>query len=470
MQVYGKNICCIKFGLHDSCKSMRWCVPRHSAGRIVLGRIIYNKTESMNSSTSFLTYLLLIFIIFPSCQNKEKDANLIAQQKNASSRVIIGAEQLLSPEFFSLIKDKRIGLITNHTGLLPDGQHLIDVLNNHPDVELSLLFGPEHGLRGEADTHVADGTDPKTGLPIISLYGKTRKPTAEMLEKVDVLVFDIQDIGARYYTYIKTMLWVQGAAAEHGIPFIVLDRPNPIGGKYVDGPVAPIAENGIIPITHGMTVGELAIMFNADREQNGLSTAVLNVIPMKNYSRNQWYDETGLPWIKPSPNMLTLKTAIVYPATCLIEGTNLSDGRGTMHPFEQFGAPWINGKKLAQQLNSYNLVGIDFIPTHFVPDSIVDGITIYPPKFLGEECEGVDMVITDRKAFESAKAGIYILHALKTLYPEQLELREGRLDGLLDTPEVREKLQAGNPPEEIVNSWETALDKFMERRKEYLLY
>jgi uncharacterized protein YbbC (DUF1343 family) len=198
--------------------------------------------------------------------------------------------------------------------------------------------------------------------------------------------------------------------------------------------------------------------------------AELSVIPMKNYNRTQLYDETGLPWIKPSPNMLTLNTAIVYPATCLIEGTNLSDGRGTMHPFEQFGAPWVNGEKLADQLNSYNIAGIDFKPTRFVPDSIVDGIKIYPPKFLGEECEGVEMIITNRNTFESAKAGIYILHALKTLYPEQLELKKGRLDGLLDTPEVREKLQAGNSPEEIVSDWEMELDKFRKKRKEYLLY
>lgn len=424
----------------------------------------------MKFSILFLVPLILVVVSFSSCKNAEKDTNLILQKENESIRVIIGAEQLLSPEFFSLVKDKRVGLVTNHTGVLPNGQHLIDLLHDNPEVELSLLFGPEHGLRGKKDTHVDNATDPETGLPIISLYGETRKPTAEMLEEVDVLVFDIQDIGARYYTYIKTMLWVQGAAAEHEVPFIVLDRPNPIGGKYVDGPVEPIAENGTIPITHGMTVGELALMFNANGEESGLATTALSVVPMKNYNRSLWYDESGLPWVKPSPNMLTLKTATVYPATCLIEGTNLSDGRGTMRPFEQFGAPWVDGEELAEQLNNYDLAGIDFKATRFVPDSIVDGIKIYPPKFLDEECKGVEMIITSRNEFESAKAGVYILHALKTLYPEQLEFRKGRLDGLLDTPEVREKLQAGVLPEEIVSDWEPEVSEFREKRKEYLLY
>ncbi|HET7360693.1 MAG TPA: DUF1343 domain-containing protein [Salinimicrobium sp.] len=426
----------------------------------------------MKYPISFLIPVFLVFTAFSSCKNEERNAesNSVAQKEDEPARVVIGAERLLTPEFLSLVKDKRIGLVTNHTGVLPDGRHLIDLLYNSPEVELTLLFGPEHGLRGEKDTQVANSTDPKTGLPIISLYGKTRKPTAEMLEKVDVLVFDIQDIGARYYTYIKTMLWVMEAAAEHEVPFIVLDRPNPIGGKYVDGPVEPIAENGIIPITHGMTVGELALMFNANMEKNGHAKAELSVVPMKNYNRAIWYDETGLPWIKPSPNMLTLKTATVYPATCLIEGTNLSDGRGTMHPFEQFGAPWVNSEELAEELNSYNLAGVDFKPTQFVPDSIVDGIKIYPPKFLGKNCKGVEMVITDREKFESAKAGVYILDALMELYPEQLKIRKGRLDGLLDTPEVRKKLQAGVSPEEIVKDWETEVDQFKAKRKEYLLY
>lgn len=390
------------------------------------------------------------------------------------SRVKIGAEQLFSRAFEHLVKGKRVGLVTNHTGLLPDGEHLIDLLYENPEVELSLLFGPEHGLRGEEDTHVSDGTDSRTGLPIISLYGETRKPTPELLQEVDILIFDIQDIGARYYTYIKTMLLVQEAAAENDIPFVVLDRPNPITGEYVDGPVGRALEPekgiGVIPVTHGMTVGELAQMYNGERKEKGLSEADLTVIPMQNYSRSQWYDETGLPWIKPSPNMLTLQTAIVYPATCLLEGTNYSEARGTMYPFERFGAPWVEGEKLAQQLNSYQLAGVEFKPVTFVPDSIVDGIQIYPPKFLGEEVNGVEIVVTDRDRFKSAEAGIYILHALKTLYPERFEWRKARIDGLLGTSQVREMLDAGNSPEEIIANWEGELENFRQKREKYLLY
>lgn len=391
-----------------------------------------------------------------------------------ASRVIIGAEQLFSEEFLPLVKGKRIGLVTNHTGVLPDGTHLIDLLHENPEVDLSLLFGPEHGLRGEKDAHVADGVDPETGISIISLYGKVRKPTNEMLKQVDVLVFDIQDIGARFYTYIKTMLRVQEAAAEEGIPFIVLDRPNPIGGTYVDGPVGkalePVTGIGNIPVTHGMTIGELALMYNGERTAQGLSEAELTVIPMKNYSRTQWYDETGLPWIKPSPNMLTLETAAVYPATCLLEGTNISEARGTMFPFEHFGAPWVESEELARQLNSYKLEGVVFRPKTFSPDSLVDGIMIHPPKFLGEKVPGVEMHITDRNAFRSAEAGVYILHALLNLYPEKFEWREGRIDGLLGTSAVREQLQAGVHPDEIVGKWKKDISEFTEKRKKYLIY
>lgn len=420
---------------------------------------------------STITVVLLSMLSLTSCRDSPEEKKAEASE---TTRVIIGAEQLFSEEFLPLVKGKRVGLVTNHTGLLPDGTHLIDVLNDHPEVELSLLFGPEHGLRGEQDTHVGDGTDPKTGLPIISLYGKVRKPTPEMLEQVDVLIFDIQDIGARFYTYIKTMLRVQEAAAEEGVPFVVLDRPNPITGNYVDGPVGKALEPntgiGNIPITHGMTVGELARMFNGARKAEGLQEAALTVIPMKNYSRTQWYDETGLPWIKPSPNMLTLETAVVYPATCLLEGTNYSEARGTLHPFEHFGAPWVDSEALAEQLNSYELKGIEFKPKTFVPDSIVDGIKIYPPKFLGEEVQGIEMQITDRDEFESAKAGVYILHGLLTLYPEQFEWRKGRIDGLLGTSDVREALEAGTSPEAIVTGWAPDTEAFQKKRSKYLLY
>jgi uncharacterized protein YbbC (DUF1343 family) len=407
---------------------------------------------------------------FTACNQRPSNAT-----DSPSNRVIIGAERLFTPEFLPHIEHKRVGLVTNHTGLLPDGRHIVDMLHSDPDVHLTTLFGPEHGIRGDEDSHVADGADAKTGLPVISLYGKVRKPTAEMLQNVDVLVFDIQDIGARFYTYIATMKHVLDAAAENNIPYIVLDRPNAIGGKYIDGPVGnhamePVSGIGHLPVVHGMTVGELALMFNEGRVQRQLSPATLTVVPMQNYTRKQWYDETGLPWIKPSPNMLTLTTATVYPANCLLEGTNISEARGTLHPFERIGAPWMNGEKLSQQLNSYKLPGVTFQPVNYVPDSIVDGIQIYPPKFLGQECQGTKLVVTDRNAFKSAQAGVYILHALHTLYPDKLEWREARMDRLLGTSNVREQLLEGKLPQDIVQQWDDELAYFKGVRKDFLLY
>lgn len=415
--------------------------------------------------------LLIIFLIplFFGCTTQSNTV------ETPPARVIIGAERLLGPKFLPLIRNKRIGLVTNHTGLLPDGRHLVDVLYAHPDVQLTVLFGPEHGIRGTADHHVPDGRDPETGLPVLSLYGKVRKPTAEMLQNVDVLIFDIQDIGARFYTYIATMKRVLEAAAEQNIPYLVLDRPNAIGGQYVDGPVGenalePVTGIEQLPVTHGMTVGELAYMFNGERKVQNLDTAQLTVIPMVNYTREQWYDETGLPWIKPSPNMLTVTTATVYPATCLLEGTNISEARGTLHPFERIAAPWIKGEELIRQLNTYQLAGVAFKPVTFVPDSIVDGIEIYPPKFLGQNCEGAQMIVTDRNAFKSARAGVYILHALQTLYPEKLEWREKRMDHLWRTSKVRQQLQEGQLPQEIIRNWEDQLTYFKDVRSKYLLY
>ena len=389
-------------------------------------------------------------------------------------RVIIGAERLFTEEFYGLVKGKRIGLVTNHTGVLPDGRHLADVLHNDKGLTLALLFGPEHGIRGDADSHVADGTDKDTGLRVISLYGKVRKPTAEMLKDIDVLVFDIQDIGARFYTYIATMNHVLEAAAENNIPYIVLDRPNAIGGVYVDGPAGPSGEPvtgpAQLPVTHGMTVGELALMFNGERKLKESPTAELTVISMTNYNREQWYDETGLPWIKPSPNMLTLTTATVYPATCLLEGTNVSEGRGTLHPFEHIGATWIDGDALANALNYYDLSGIAFEADTFTPDSIVDGIRIYPPKFVGQNCKSARLKVEDRNAFEPVKTAVYILHALKTLYPEEFQWKDKRMDRLWGTPRVREQLVAGDSPGTIIGQWKKDLEQFKATRKKYLIY
>ena len=272
-----------------------------------------------------------------------------------SNRVKIGAEVFLE-KYLDIIKGKKIGIVTNHTGVLPDGRHIVDVLNSIPDVKIVALFGPEHGIRGEVPDgkSISHGVDTKTGIKVYSLYGEVKKPTPEMLKDIDVLIFDIQDVGARFYTYISTMSYCMEACAELGKKFIVLDRPNPIRGLYVDGPVlAPKFKSFVgphpIPVAHGMTVGELAKLFNEEGWlENGVK-ADLTVIKMENYLRKMWFDQTGLPWVKPSPNMMTLNTAIVYTATCFIEGTNVSEGRGTAHPFEWIGAPWIDAQKLTHQ-------------------------------------------------------------------------------------------------------------------------
>jgi len=270
------------------------------------------------------------------------------------------------------------------------------------------------------------------------------------------------------------MLLAMEAAAENDIPFIVLDRPNPISGNYIDGPVGksnePVTKIENLPITHGMTVGELATMFNEERKKKNLPYADLKVIPLENYSHKKWYDETGLPWIKPSPNMLNLTTATFYPATCLLEGTNVSEGRGTLRPFEFIAAPWINPEELIAQLMTYKLEGIEFEPAQFTPSKMVDGIQIYPPKFIGKEIPAVSLILTNRDKFKSVEAGIYFLHALKKLYPKKLEWREKRLDGLLKTKSIREALDAGKHPEEIIQNWQQDLEFFKKIRAQYLLY
>ncbi|WP_215223231.1 exo-beta-N-acetylmuramidase NamZ family protein [Echinicola shivajiensis] len=421
-----------------------------------------------------IAIICLVGIVGYSCDNKAKEEKGQLKEETLT-RVVIGAERLFEPDYFSMIEGKKVALVTNHTGLLPDGRHLVDVLYENKKVDLTLLFGPEHGIRGEEDNHVSDGADSGTGLPVISLYGKVRKPSAEMLEGIEVIIFDIQDIGARFYTYIATMNHVLEAAAENDIPYLVLDRPNAIGGVYVDGPVGELQKEPVVgvdqlPVVHGMTVGELVNMFNEERSKKGLKKADLTVVKMEHYDRNKWYDEAGLPWIKPSPNMLTLTTAALYPMTCLLEGTNMSEARGTLHPFEHIGATWVDGKALADKLNGYQLEGVEFIPSQFTPEEVVDGIKIYPPKFLGEQCESAFIKVTNRDDFASAQAGVYMMKALYELYPEKLEWKAARMDRLMKTPSVREGILNGENPASIIQQWSEGLAYFKKVRSCYLLY
>jgi uncharacterized protein YbbC (DUF1343 family) len=397
-----------------------------------------------------------------------------------SPRVKTGIELLLE-KHFDLIKGKNVGIITNHTGRLPDGRHIVDVLHERADVKVVALFGPEHGIRGDAPDgrSIEHGVDTKTGIKVYSLYGKITKPTDEMLKGIDVLIFDIQDVGVRFYTYTSTMSLAMEAAAEHNLKYIVLDRPNPIRGVSVEGAVVHDSLKSFIgiqsiPVAHGMTIGELAKMFNEEGWLKNGVKADLTVIPIEHWKRTMWFDETGLPWVNPSPNMMALSTAIVYPGACFIEGTNLSEGRGTSNPFEYIGAPFIEGTKLATELNASKLPGVTFLPIEFTPMDIATVTT--NPKYEGQKCGGVYIKVTDRNEFEPVKMGIYFLHALKKLYPNDFRWRESRsggalyIDKLTGTVTVRDMIDAGKKPWEITVLWHDELKKFKTIREKYLLY
>lgn len=392
----------------------------------------------------------------------------------ASDRVKVGADVLLERQF-DIIQGKRIGLVTNQSAVLADGRHLADALFENKKTKLVALFGPEHGIRGDAPDgrSVQHGRDSKTGLPIYSLYGKTTKPTDEMLKDIDILIFDIQDVGVRFYTFESTLSMAMEAAAERGIPFVVLDRPNPIRGTWIEGFVRLDSLTSFVglhptPIAHGMTVGELATMFNEEGWlKNGIK-ANLTVVRMEGWRRSMWFDESGLTWIKPSPNMATLKTAVVYPGTCLIEGTNLSEGRGTERPFEFLGAPFVKGTKWADALNSQKLPGVVFKAVTFTPQDIPN--VANNPKHRGTACEGIALEVVDRNIYEPVRTAVYILSSAKKLFGEDFQWRTASIDRLAGTPVLRRSIDAGEPPQKIVEGWTTEVERFTKMRKKYLLY
>ncbi|MFV2074427.1 MAG: DUF1343 domain-containing protein, partial [Thermoanaerobaculales bacterium] len=355
----------------------------------------------------------------------------------------------------------RLGLITNHTGRGREGTTTIDLLHRASGLDLVALFSPEHGIRGEADASVEDGTDSETGLPVRSLYkNETRKPSLEQLAGLDALVFDIQDIGCRFYTYISTMGGAMEAAAEAGIRFIVLDRVNPIGGAVVAGPVLAGERSFVgfheIPVRHGMTVGELARMFRAEREE--LEGLELSVVPIEGWRRDRLFDETGLPWVDPSPNMRSLTEALLYPGIGLLEFMKLSVGRGTDTPFEIVGAPYLDGEDLARELEALRLPGLRFNPVMFTPEASV---------FENEECHGVAIALTSRQP-ASIRAGIAIASILHRLHGAEIDYQ--RFRKLLVHQPTFEAVASGKSLDEIEALWQPALDEFKARRADYLLY
>jgi len=375
------------------------------------------------------------------------------------AQVLTGID-VLERDNFKELSGLRVGLVTNHTGRDRAGRQTIDVLHNAQNVKLVALFSPEHGIRGLADEKVSDSKDEKTGLPIYSLYGETRRPKPEQLKDLDAIIYDIQDVGARFYTYISTLGYVMEEAARAHIPVIVLDRPNPIGGLDVEGPVADESKLSLtayhrIPVRHGMTVGELARLYNEERKIG----CDLRIIKMENWRRAMWYDSTNLTWVNPSPNMRSLTEAALYPGIGLLETTNLSVGRGTDSPFEVIGAPWLDGQRLASYLNNRKIAGVRFVPLRFTPKSSV---------FKDQECGGVNLIITDRTRFHPVQTGLEIAVALRRLYPTEWKVDD--YARLLVNAETLEAVRRADDPNDIMRSWNSGLNSFRQSRRRALIY
>ncbi len=361
---------------------------------------------------------------------------------------------------FAALKGRKVGLVTNHTGRARDGATTIDLLHDAKDVTLVRLFSPEHGIRGILDAAVPSSTDEKTGLPIASLYGNTRRPDDAMLAGIDTMVIDLQDVGSRFYTYMTTMAYVMEEAAKRRIAVVVLDRPNPIDGFQIEGPTLDASQLGFtgyfpMPIRHGLTMGEMAKLFNAENKIG----ADLTVVQMQHWDRESWFDATGLPWINPSPNMRNLLQATLYPGIGAIEGTNLSVGRGTDTPFEQVGAPWIDGVALAGALNARDIPGVRFYPVRFTPSA---------SKYANEECGGVFMVVTDRTALRPVRVGVEIAAMLSKMYGATFDLEAA--ERLFGSKQGLEGIRAGEDPATIVRGWAAGEARWRLLRSQYQLY
>jgi uncharacterized protein YbbC (DUF1343 family) len=385
-----------------------------------------------------------------------------------ATQVRPGIEVVLS-DSAHLIAGKRLGLLTNHTGIDHLGRRDADLLLAVRGGRLTVLFSPEHGFRGTEDREgLPDGRDSATGLPIYSLYGGSRSAARAALDSIDVVLIDLQDIGARYYTYPATAASLMRDASKAGKPVIILDRPIPVGGMAVQGNVrARLADPdsnlvSFLPVAmrHGMTLGELANMAN-DLMELKLD---LTVVPAQGWQRSQFYDETGLPWIKPSPNMPSLESAMLYPGLCLFEGTNLSVGRGTPIAFQVLGAPWLDPAKLSERLRSFQVAGVEVVDTTFTPLAPTDG------KYPGVALPGIRMRVTDRERFDPTRFAVVLLAALRSTHPDRFEFRASQFDRLAAGPDLRLAIEAGRSPREIWESWEPELARFREMRRKYLIY
>jgi len=437
-----------------------------------------------------LFFLTLGFLVFwPSCQN-ENELGVQGEPK-----IIKPGIEVFMEKHLDLVQGKRVGLVTNPTGVSSRLESSVDLFYKNRDINLVALYGPEHGVRGNAQAgeYVPFYMDtrydlPEYSIPVFSLYGQSLNPAKgmfkdideymrsfdmkdvgklpehSMIESIDVLVFDIQDVGTRIYTYVATMAYCMEACAEIGIDFIVLDRPNPINGVNMEGPLLEFPEYSSfvglypVPVRHGMTVGELASLFN---DKFLKKKANLTVIPMEGWEREMWYDETSLPWVIPSPNMPSLATATVYPGQVFLEGTNVSEGRGTTKPFELFGAPWIDGCRLTEELNGLNLPGVKFREAWFTPTF---------SKYKEELCGGAQIHVVDRAAYRSFDTSLFIIKAIMDIYPGSFTFHDEYFDKIMGTSRIRRALENGVTVEDIIKGYEKELHNFLQLRKPFLLY
>jgi uncharacterized protein YbbC (DUF1343 family) len=381
------------------------------------------------------------------------------KNKGRAGRVQTGLD-VLEAEKFAPLRGKHVGLITNHTGLDYQERTTINVLAHAPGVQVVALFSPEHGIAGHSDEKLASSKDASTGLPIFSLYGDHLRPTDEMLQGIDALVFDVQDAGVRFYTYTTTMAYCMEEAAKRKISFFVLDRPNPLNGDIVEGPMLDADKTSFVgyyplPVRYGLTIGELAQFYNTENRIN----ADLHVIPMKNWHRNYFFESTGLKWIPPSPNLRTLKGSLLYPGLEILQNAGVSVGRGTEAPFEEFGAPWIDGEDIAEVLNAKGLPGVHFANQPFIP---VSGL------YAGQRCGGVGVRVTDRAALRSMRIGLEIAAALHKKYPDHFDV--SKILFLVGNDSTIQQLQSGASVNEVIASWAKDLAVYDATRRRYFLY
>ena len=377
----------------------------------------------------------------------------------AVAGVELGIDVLAASEF-SALRGRRIGLITNRSAVDRHGRRTLDLLQHAPGVTLVALFSPEHGINADRDETIASGVDGRTKLTVHSLYGSVKRPTPAMLGGIDALVFDLQDVGVRFYTYATTMAYAMEAAAQARMPFFVLDRPNPLGGALVQGPMLDADQTSFtgylpLPVRHGMTVGELAQLFNVEAR---IGTE-LHVIKMQRYTRTLWFDQTGLSWNAPSPNLRRLDQTILYPGVAWVEGTNVSVGRGTDTPFEVVGAPWIDSRALTDYLNGRNIAGVRFAPTRFTPST---------SRHAKHASNGVRVTLQDRDALDSSVLGLELVSALANLFPRQFDLQ--RTASIIGSSAVSSAIEAGIDPRAIATGWQADLERFRVKREPHLLY